>query len=122
MVDFGIFTNFHAGVLYSDREKEKVNNGAFLTAQTYPGDGPIPNPLGLTDLSFFGLGQIIAYDGLALVNSGFYEQTDAALIENGRLGDTYTVEEQLTTLYAKLDIETELGSVPVSGNLGLRFY
>ncbi|MCH8537756.1 MAG: TonB-dependent receptor [Alkalimonas sp.] len=119
-VEWGIFRGLETGIVYKDRSKTKVNNGAFLTANTWPNDGPIPDVLGVADLSFVGLGGVLAYDSIALFDSGFYIETDAALIENGRRGDTYTIDEKLTTLYSKLDISTEIGDVIVEGNVGVQ--
>jgi iron complex outermembrane receptor protein len=120
VVEFSVFSGVEVGLNYSEREKSKVNTGAFLTAPTYPGDGPVPNPIGSADLSFIGINGVIAYDSLSLYNQGFYTESDAALVDNNRLGDTYIIKEEITTAYAKLDIETELGEVLVSGNLGVQ--
>lgn len=121
--EFSIFESFNVGIAYSDRSKTKINEGAYLTAPTWPADGPIPTDVvvGVTDLSFFGLGNIIAYDGLSLLNSGFYTETAASGLETGRLGDTYTVNEELFTVYGKLNIDTEIGDVLVRGNIGIQY-
>ena len=120
--DFSIFSTYSVGLSYSDRTKSKVNEGAYLTAPTWPSDGPVPQQyvLGTTNLDAFGLGNILAYDSLALYNSGFYTETAASGLENGRLGDTYTIEEQITTVFGQLDIDTEWGDVAVKGNIGLQ--
>ena len=119
-LEWGIFTGLEAGVNYSERTKKKTNQGYYLTAPTWPVHGPIPNVLGTADLSFIGINGVVAYDSLALYNSGFYTQTAASTLETGRLGDTYTVEEEVLTAFAKLDIDTEIGDVFVRGNLGLQ--
>lgn len=119
-IEFSIFTGVELGINYSDRSKSKVNGGAYLTAPTWPSDGPIPEVLGVTSLAFIGIEGVLAYDSLGLYNSGYYTATDASLIENGRRGDSYTIDEEVTTLFAKLDIDTEIGSVMVKGNLGLQ--
>ncbi|MEM1263362.1 MAG: TonB-dependent receptor [Pseudomonadota bacterium] len=121
-LDVGIFTGVEFGVNYSDREKTKVNGGAFLTAPTWPGDAPIPEQfrLGEATLDFIGIPGVVAYDGLAMYDSGFYTVTDAALIETGRLGDTYAVSEEVTTLYGKLEFDTEVGGRALYGNVGLQ--
>lgn len=121
IVEWGIFSKFTAGINFSDRSKTKVNGGAYLTAPTWPSDGPIPEVLGVADLSFLGIDGVLAYDSLSLYNDGFYIRTDAADLETGRLGDTYTVDEELITLYTKLDIDTEIGDIAVRGNFGLQF-
>jgi iron complex outermembrane receptor protein len=119
-VDWSIFSQLTAGVVYSERTKSKVNNGAYLTAPTWPNDGPIPDVLGFADLSFIGIKGVVAYDGLALYNDGYYIATDAADLETGRLGDTYEVKEELTTIFAKLDIDTEVAGMLLRGNVGLQ--
>ncbi len=122
-MDDSFFTGLDFGILYSDRQKTKDNGGFYLTAPTFPDDGPIPEEfrLGTADMSFLGLGQVVAYDGLAMFDSGYYIATDAALLETGREGDSYTVEEQVTTLFVKADFDTVLGDIPVSGNVGLQY-
>ncbi|TRY32466.1 TonB-dependent receptor [Aliiglaciecola sp. M165] len=119
-VEFSIFTEFEAGIVYSDRSKTKINNGFFLTAPTWPDDGPIPEVLGVADLSFIGINGVLAYDSLSLFNSGFYTSTDAQLLDTNRLGDTYKVEEELTTIYSKLTIDTEVGDMFLRGNIGVQ--
>ncbi|MDP2714858.1 TonB-dependent receptor [Rheinheimera sp.] len=119
-VEWGIFNELELGVVYKERSKTKINNGAFLTANDWPDAGPIPNVLGVADLSFIGINGVLAYDALGLYRSGFYTETNAALLENGRYGDTYNIEEKLTTLYGMLDISTEIGNIAVSGNVGVQ--
>ncbi|CAM5475511.1 TonB-dependent receptor [Alishewanella longhuensis] len=119
-VNWGIFTGAEIGVSYQKRSKTKNNKGAFLTANTWPSAGAIPNILGVADLSFVGIPGVLAYDSLALYNSGFYIETDAALLENGRFGDTYKISETLTSLYGLLQINTEISDMPVQGNVGVR--
>lgn len=125
LVEWGFINNVKAGVIYSDRQKTKVNNGQFLTAPSFfdpngPTDAPIPEVLGVADLSFLGINGVLAYDSLGLFNSGYYTATDAALIENGRFGDTYTIEEEIINAYAKFDLEHEVGDMLLTGNFGLQ--
>lgn len=122
-LELGVFTNVEFGVMYSDREKTKNNRGFYLTAPTFPNDGPIPEEfqLGEADLSFIGIPGVVAYDGIGLYRSGYYTATDAQILETGRLGDSYTVAEEVTTLYGKLDFETDIGDMYLSGNFGLQF-
>ena len=119
-VDWGMFSKFSAGVNYQEREKSKDNNGAFLTSPLWPSSESIPNPLGVADLSHIGIEGVVAYDSLALYRSGYYIETEAELFENGRIGDTYTISEDLLTMFAKLTIDTELRGVYITGNLGVQ--
>ncbi len=121
-LDVGMFTGVRFGINYSDREKTKDNGGFFLTAPTWPLDSDVPAEfrVGSADLGFVGIPGVVAYDGLAMYESGFYTRTDAALLETGREGDTYVVEEQVTTLFGKLDFDTEVAGRSLYGNIGLQ--
>lgn len=119
-VEWGIFNELEVGVNYSDRRKQKINAGAYLTSPDYPNDAAIPNPLGVVSLDFIGINGVLAYDSLGLFQSGFYTETDGALVQADRLGDTYVVNEELLTYYAKLTIDTEIGDIYVKGNFGLQ--
>lgn len=139
-IEFSIVKGVEFGINYSDRTKSKVNYGAFLTANDYfteeglahnltvtnpysaddidGGASHVPDEyiVGTTDLSFLGLGSILAYDGIQLYKDGFYRELPASLYQTDRLGDTYEVSEQVTTLFGKLDIETGI----MTGNVGLQ--
>ncbi|WP_026016803.1 TonB-dependent receptor [Catenovulum agarivorans] len=122
LVELGPITKVHAGVRYSDRTKSKVNFGSFITAQTWPDHDAIPEDyvVGLADLGFLGLGNMVAYDSLGLYRSGYYDEYDAGQFETDRLGDTYEVSETLTQAYVQADLEAELGSIFVRGNFGVQ--
>ena len=121
-LDFGILTGIDFGLQYSDRSKSKDNGGFYLTAPTWPDDGPIPDQyrVGSTDLSAFGLGTMVAYDGIGLFDSGFYTSSDAAMLSPDREGDSYVIDEELLTAYFKFDFSAEMGSIPVTGNFGVQ--
>ena len=119
-LEYGIISGVEAGIVFSDRSKTKINNGAYLTAPEYPGDGPIPNVLGVANLEFIGINGVLAYDALGLFNSGYYTANDAALVQNDRFGDTYTIDEELLTLYTKFDIEADFGDTYLKGNFGIQ--
>ncbi len=121
VVDFGIVSKLEFGVIYSEREKLKINEGDYLTSPEYPGDAAIPNIIGVADLSFIGINGVLAYDSLGLYNSGYYTATEASLVQTDRLGDTYTIEEETVTLYAKVDLEAEFGDIYMSGNFGVQY-
>lgn len=123
-VEWGIINKVQFGINYSDRYKMKDNKGFFATASSYPFSEAIPTQYlynGLADLSWAGLGHVVAYDGFAPYNDGEYTLNDAGLLEPDRLGDSYTVDEEVTTLYAKFDFETEINGYPVVGNFGAQY-
>ncbi len=120
--NWSIVSGLEFGLNYSDRSKTKDNRGAFLTAPTYPGDAAIPEQyvVGTADLSFLGVGDIIAYDSIKLFEDNYYIRTAAEDLETSRKGDSYTVDETVLTLYAMADLSAQLGPVPVTGNVGVQ--
>lgn len=125
-IDFSIFNRVEFGANYSDRTKSKINYGAYLIGPGYDdslpaeqqGDTPVPEQyrVGNTDLSFVGLGEMLAYDSVALYNDGVYRELEASLTEPDRMGDTYTVNEEVTTVYVMTDFAHGI----IHGNLGLQ--
>ena len=122
-LDWSIFREVTFGVNYSDRSKSKDNRGYYLTAPTWPNDGPVPEEyrVGVADMSFIGIDGVVAYDGLGMFLDDYYIASDAQELETGRLGDTYDIKEKLTTLYAKLDFDAEFGPGILLGNVGLQY-
>ncbi|MFC3116172.1 TonB-dependent receptor [Cellvibrio fontiphilus] len=128
-LDTSFLTGVTFGAYFSDREKSKINDGFFATSPTYPygnGTGVVDEVIpekyryGLADLTWAGLGMVVAYDGLAPYKDGYYYQTSAATLEPDRLGDSYVVTEEVTTLYVQGDFNTEVGGINVSGNAGVQ--
>lgn len=123
-VEWGVVNKVTVGFNYSDRYKDKANKGYFATADSYPYSTAIPSAYlynGLADLTWAGLGYVVAYDGFAPYNDGTYTLNDAGLLEPDRLGDTYTVSEKVTTFYTKADFGTEVGGMALTGNVGLQY-
>jgi iron complex outermembrane receptor protein len=122
-IDGSFFSGIDFGVQYSERSKSKFNGGYSLTSPAFPNDEPIPEQyrVGTVDMSFLGLGSVVAYDGLGLYRDDYYLKTPANSIETSRFGDTYTVEEEVTTGFVAVDFNSEWGSVPVTGNLGVQY-
>ena len=120
--DNSFLKHINVGVRYSFHKKAKTNQGFFLTAQTYPLDGPIPEDArrGTADLNWAGLGNVVAYDALGLINSDFYTRYDAGALEPDRLGDTYAIRERVWQPFIKADFETEFSGVRVFGNVGVQ--
>ena len=112
-----------AGINYTGRTKSLVPQEFFigLVANT-TGNVSVPVPaqfrLGTTDLKYLGLGPVISYDPLALINAGTYK-----LVANP-YGDvvvkSYRVAEDLMTGYVQANLKAELGSAVLSGNFGVQ--
>lgn len=82
---------------------------------------PVPSEflLSPTDLGYLGISQVLSYDALGLVNSGFYN-----LIRNPNadvLSGNWNVLEKVSTAYVKANIYHELAGMPLTGNVGMQF-
>ena len=107
------------GVNYQTREKSKVSDEWFLALANGATSAPLPSQTGFTDLSFIGIPGMITYDPLAAIQSGIFTQTrnpNADVVIK-----SWVVEEDLTTAYAMVNFDTDVGSTMVYGNFGLQY-
>ncbi|MBB5207863.1 TonB-dependent receptor [Chiayiivirga flava] len=113
----GPFRSVEFGLNYADREKTRSVPEAFLDLladeTTVPG-GLLLNPV---DLSFSGIPGSLAYD-INDVLAQFYTLRDN--INADIVNKQWTVQEKMTTGYAQLNIDTDLGSVGMRGNIGVQ--
>lgn len=114
----GLLDNITFGWLYTDREKNFDSNEAFLRPSSAFTDGALALPtnsiVGSTDTG--GLGQnILAYDPSSFLTDGTY------VVEKATFDTEWVVNEQVHNLYVQANIDGFLGSVPVRGNIGLRY-
>ncbi len=119
----GFLKSVQFGVNYTTRTKQLTPDEAFvgLTANT---DGltslPVPTQFrrGTTDLTYLGLGPVISYDPRDLLAAGIYQ-----LVPNP-YGDVvvkaYNVAEKQMTTYLQANIDQELGSSVLTGNVGVQ--
>ena len=114
------FSSIDFGVNYSEREKSFVNDQFYLQI---PNSGTVPVPseflLSPTDLGYLGISQVLSYDALGLVNSGFYN-----LVRNPNadvLAGNWSVVEKVSTAYVKANIDHDLAGMPLTGNVGMQF-
>ena len=71
-----------------------------------------------TSLGYGGIGGILDYDVLDALDQQFYLTQRNGQSEWSR---DYTVEEKVPVGYVKFNIDTQLGDVPLRGNVGVRF-
>ena len=123
----GIFSEADFGFNYTQRDKSVVMNRYRLniaSPTTIQGDGrytsTIPNDavLGLVSLDFAGL---VGMPRLNVQNLVDNKVLVPQAVFWGKAGDDSTVHEKVSTAYAMAKIDTNLGSVPISGNLGVQF-
>lgn len=120
----GIFSSFNIGVNHTQRDKlVQKNESRLLMAQDANGNNirNIPSASLLTpfDMSWAGIGQLIRFDVPSLVSSG------AATLQPGRftakVDNDSGVHEKVTTIYGMLNLDTEVGGIPLRGNMGAQF-
>jgi iron complex outermembrane receptor protein len=121
-IDAGRVNRVEFGLSYSDREKQKVDNGTFLTLQDFPGTTAIPAEFLLPDtsLDFIGMGSMVSYDSYGLWKSGFYRETSENLTVATRSINTWTVNEKIAIAYAKAGFDVDIGPRSLGGNFGLQ--
>lgn len=111
------------GMNYTKRTKSLVPEEYFLgLAANTTGNVSLAVPtqyrLGTTNLDYLGLGPMISYNPLALIDGGIYK-----LVANP-YGDvvvkSYSIEEQLMTGYVQANIKADLGSARLTGNFGVQ--
>jgi len=118
--DDGPFTRLTVGVNISEREKTFVNDQFFLGV---PGGASPTVPTAFlqtpTQLTYLGLGGVLSYDALGLVNSGFYNRVRNPNADV--LSGNWQVTENVNTGYVQLGIDHMLGSLPLTGNIGVQY-
>ncbi|WP_337880369.1 TonB-dependent receptor [Rheinheimera sp.] len=121
--DAGMFTKMNYGVSFRDREKQKKSEGYFMTLKDFPAMVSVPEQyrLGTANLDFIGMGDMIAYDSRGLVRDGYYNLIQESLTNPDHSAKSWTVNEEILAYFVQADFETELGSIPVTGNFGLRY-
>jgi len=126
----GFLSQVSFGVNFADREKSKDPFQSLLYLPGNVSHVPVPEDYrtGVADGGFFGLANgVVGYDAIGLWNSGFWQPINARIDPNAGDGDrvydvtnAWTVNEKLTTVFIKFDIDTELGSLPLRGNIGVQ--
>ncbi len=121
--DNSFLRSVQVGLNYTNRYKSLVPDEFFLgLAANTDGTVSVPIPeefrLGTTDLSYLGLGPMVSYDPVDLLESGIYN-----LVANP-YGDvvvkSYYVREKLLTPYIQANIDTMVGSSTLTGNIGVQ--
>lgn len=115
----GPISNMEFGINIATREKTKGNDEYFLGLPGGATEAPLQFVTGTTDLGFLGLGEMISYDPLALIAAGVYERTPNPNADVAIKG--WTVEEDTNIAFIKFGLDTELGSMPLTGNFGLQY-
>lgn len=122
-------SNIEVGADYSMREKMRNIDQAFLTLPGGPtslSDGavrtlPIPQEALLsetTGLAYLGIPAQVTYDPFYLLDNVYSPQFVA--LSSFSVAQDWTVNEDIFQAWVKMDIDGALGSLPVTGNVGLQ--
>jgi iron complex outermembrane receptor protein len=119
----GAISGVEFGVSATDRSKREGEDpsGFIVAANSQPGvpaTQPLPPQIGTTDLGFLGLGEVYAYDPRKAFLNGTWDFVPN--LDGGIVANRYNISEQVYQVYGQLDLDSQMGSVPVSGNVGLR--
>ncbi|WP_374610119.1 TonB-dependent receptor [Thermomonas sp.] len=118
----GFISELDFGANYTKRTKHKSSIEAKLcltncSAGRFGVTAPFPGSI--QDFNFGGIGQLGVYDANEALASGTYN-----LVYNFHqdiAAKNWSVGEELTTLYVKAAIDTDVGSMPLRGNVGFQY-
>ncbi len=114
----GPFSSVDVGVNYASRHKTfSDRNQGFLALQNNPANLPMPNPF-VTSLAFAGIPGVLSYDPQAAIANGLFKYVANA--DSGVATESWDLREKVTTLYGKLNIATQWGPIPLTGNFGVQ--
>ena len=125
-LELGIFDTLRFGFNRTDRSKSRVSNEGVITSGVREGGAlakavQVPQGLaGAADMSFgmFGANtSIIAYDPYAVQAVGAIQQGE--YLYDDIFAKAWEVNEEVDTFYAKLDIDSAVFNIPLTGNIGL---
>jgi len=119
-LDNKVFNNVEIGVSYTERYKRdgEVPSGFLHNTTNVVGSIPLPPQIGTTDISFLGIGRIYAYDPLAAYRNGVFGFTEN--LDTGIVANRFEILEKMNRAYLQFGINSKLGRVPVTGNLGVQ--
>ena len=113
-LDHNVFSDFTVGVNQSKRTKvlDMTEGSITPTTTQLPVNGS-------TSVGYTGSVKVPTWDPLAFVSNGTYTYTDMGN-QSWAQAKRWSVEENIKTVYSKLDIDTKWFNVPTRGNLGLQ--
>ncbi|RYE68087.1 MAG: TonB-dependent receptor, partial [Oxalobacteraceae bacterium] len=114
--DNAYFNSLELGFNYSKREKEKAH---LETGFSKIGNGTFGANVLNDSQALYGLQNSLSWDIDGVLANNFGPFTPAVLVPWGATKN-WTIEEKVKTGYAKLNIDTELMSMPLRGNIGMQ--
>lgn len=118
-----IFPQIDFGLNFNKRDKTRDFNVLFATlknggtSQLLSSGDLLPS----SSLGFVGLQAPLAYDVNAIAAKYYTMTQNLSPGAGGDLSHDFGVHERIVTAFAKADIDTALGGVPIHGNVGLQY-
>ncbi|MEO8101510.1 MAG: TonB-dependent receptor [Betaproteobacteria bacterium] len=113
----GFFSQLDVGVNYSERNKTRLSDEFFVNLKSSPTTVPSGMLTSTTSLGYVGIPGVLSYN-IQSAYDNLYQLR--RLLHQDVFNKDWTVEEKVSTLYGKMDIDTEFGSIPVRGNVGFQ--
>lgn len=119
-IDRGFLKSWQVGLDYGQRKKTSGFQSYFLRLPNGALTQAIPQAaiIGQSNLSFLGIPAGIAYDPLYVYNNVYVKQAD---IRPGSIVRDYSVQENVLTGFVQLNLDGQLGGLPLKGNIGSQF-
>jgi iron complex outermembrane receptor protein len=116
----GFFSKVDFGINLSERDKTQNFLVDFATLKSGATSQLISasNLMTPTSLAFAGAGNVLSYDVNNIANQYYTMTQNMSGGPSGDYSHDFGVHERVTTGYIKADIDTEIGHIPVRGNLG----
>jgi len=127
-IDSNFISAISYGIAFREREKTKKSEGYYMTLSnfSYPDNvGMLSVPeeyrLGSANLDFIGMGNMVAYDTMGLINDGYYNLLQESLTDAKHATKSWVVNEQVTSAFVQAELTTEIADMPITGGFGIRY-
>ena len=119
-VETPIVHAIRVGLNYTDHAKSLAPNESFVTLPGSATIAPLPQQYRQTptDLTYLGLGPMLSYDPRALLAGGVYVLTPNTSADVP--AKAYTTTARLMTAYVQADLNAQLGTAELTGNIGVQ--
>ncbi len=118
--DEGFLDSLEFGANFTSRSKEKYSREAKLCIVDCATPGAsLAFPGSSQAFNFGGIGNLATVDANDLLNSGVYNLSGNYHADIA--AKNWGIDEDLTTIYVQGNIDTDLGQMPLRGNLGVQY-
>lgn len=116
----GFLSSVRAGIGYTDRDKSLTPDEYYVVLSGNRSDLVVPSNLLLspTRLRYIGLGPMVSYDPMALLDGGYYtliDNPDSTIDKKA-----FDVHENLASAYVMFNVDHDLGTSRLTGNFGVQ--